>query len=592
MWIIIAYSHDFVMVPMRDSVRLATDIYKPTFYSGQLHTILIRTPYGRTDVGLSAFIPYITDVKGYALVIQSVRGFQGSEGDPQVFKTDAWGSLQDGYDAVSWIISQPWSSGKVCGAWFSAMGITQYLLSGTYHPAYKCAVPLVGAHSMYHYAAFQGGEFRKNLVEGWLGGLGTPFLIDSVANHPLYDSTWQLLDLNTRIAGVNVPMLHFAGWFDLFLESQIEAFNRLQFEGAPLARGNQKLIIGPWTHLGFGQTDQGDMSFPSEAGLSVTELVNMMGTWYDYWLRGESNGADDWPPVRFYVIGLNRWVEADTFPPRGVYYRNWYLRGDGTLSLSPPPSADSFSTYVYDPDDPTPSIGGNEMDLPGGDGPKDQRPLLSRSDVLIFQTPPLTDTLVIIGSVKAKLYVSSDRYDTDFIVRLADVYPDGRAILISDGITKARFRYGFDREVFLTPGEIDSLEVKVWSTAWAIMPGHRLMVIISSASYPRFEANPNTGAPFQRNDTFKLIATNRVYHTALYPSYLSIPILPTTEVLERKDVRIAFELKGSTLCLNERGVLYDASGRMRWSGRGCSPHLPKGVYFLKVKDEVRRVILR
>ncbi len=587
--LVLSYSHEFHMVPMRDGVRLATDVYKPTIYFGELHTILVRTPYGRTDVGLNAFIPYITDVRGYALVVQSVRGFQGSEGDPQVFRTDGWGQLQDGYDAVEWIISQDWSSGKVCGAWFSAMGITQYLLAGTYHPAYKCAVPLVGAADVYHYAAFQGGEFRKNLVENWLTGLGTPFLIDSVVSHPLYDTTWYILDLNRRVSGVNVPMLHFAGWFDLFLESQIEIWNRLQFQGGPLARGNQKLIIGPWTHLGFGRTDQGDLSFPSNASLPVTTLVDMMADWYDYWLDGEDNGVLDWPPVKFYIVGLNEWATADTFPPRGVYYRKWYLHPDGSLRLTRPTSANGFSAYTYDPSDPTPSIGGNEMNLPGGDGPKDQSPLFSRGDVLVFQTDPLVDTLVVIGSIKAKLYIRSDRYDTDFVVRVVDVYPDGRAILVADGILKARHRYGFDREVLLTPEQMDSVEVRVWSTAWAFMPGHRLGIVISSASYPRFEANPNNGGPFVRDDTLKLIAHNEVHHSATYASYIDVPILPpTTDVQEFVDLVDVpdYTVENGRVCSSLRLKVYDLSGRLVHSGRGCSPALRKGVYFVRVRGKV------
>ncbi|NPA80161.1 MAG: CocE/NonD family hydrolase, partial [Thermotogae bacterium] len=444
---------------------------------------------------------------------------------------------------------------------------------------------------IYHYAAFQGGEFRKNLVESWLGGLGTPFLIDSVARHPLYDSSWYILDLNRRVDGVNVPMYHVAGWFDIFLESQIEIFNRLQFQGGPLARGNQKLIIGPWTHRGFGQTEQGEMTFPSNAELSATAIADMIADWYDYWLKGEDNGVMDEPPVRFYIIGINEWAEADTFPPRGVYRRRWYLHGDGSLRLVRPSDGDSFSVFVYDPNDPTPSIGGNEMDLPGGDGPRDQSPLLTRSDVLVFQTEPLTDTLIVIGSIRAKLYISSDRYDTDFVVRIADVYPDGRAMLVADGIIKARHRYGFDREVLLTPGEIDSVEVKVWSTAWAFLPGHRLMAIVSSASYPRFEANPNNGGPFVRNDTFKLVATNRVYHSSLHSSYLEIPMLPSLSVQERvvgRDLPL-YRVDGGRICTEAGGTIYDVSGRVVFSGKGCSGRLPRGMYFIRTDGRTERV---
>lgn len=592
MLIFLSYTHEFVMVPMRDGVSLATDVYKPTFYTGRLHTILVRTPYGRTDVGLNYLIPYITDVKGYALVIQSLRGFQGSEGEPSVFRTDGWGDLQDGYDAINWIISQSWSSGSVCGAWFSAMGITQYLLSGTLHPAYKCAFPIVGAHSIYHYAAFYGGEFRKNLVENWLGGLGVPHLIDSIANHPSYDSTWAIMNLEERSSLVNAPMLHLAGWFDIFSESQIKAFVELQFNGGPYARGNQKIIIGPWGHLTFGQNVQGDLTFPTNAIFSFTDLLNLLGRWYDYWLKGINNGIMDEPPVKFYIIGINEWAYSDTFPPRGVYPRKWYLHGDGSLRLYPPTSV-GFSSYIYDPNDPTPTIGGNEMSLAGGTGPKDQRPLLSRSDVLVFQSDVLTDTVVVIGNIIAKLYIESDRYDTDFAVRIADVFPDGKAILVSDGIIKARYRYGFDREVLLNPGVIDSVEVKVWATAWAFMPGHRIMVIISSANYPRFEANPNNGGPFVRDDPIKLPANNKVYHSSTYPSHIILPMYPSTsvrEMIEQSDKNII--ISANRVCGEGEIRVYDVSGRVLFEGMGCTQPLKRGVYFVRTGNRIKSIIIR
>ena len=592
MILLLSYTHEFVMVPTRDGVLLATDVYKPTFYIGSLHTILVRTPYGRTDVGLNYLIPYITDVKGYALVIQSIRGFQGSGGEPSVFRTDGWGDLQDGYDAVDWIISQSWSSGRVCGAWFSAMGISQYLLAGALHPSYKCAFPIVGAHSVYHYAAFNGGEFRKNLVEGWLGGLGVPHLIDTVANHPSYDSIWAIMNLDERVSLVNVPMLHLGGWFDIFSESQINAFINLQFNGGPYARGNQKLIIGPWGHLTFGQNVQGDLIFPTNATFSFSDLADLLGRWYDYWLKGINNGIMDEPPVKFYIIGINDWAYSDTFPPRGIYPRKWYLHGDGSLRLYPPVS-ETFSSYIYDPNDPTPTIGGNEMSLPGGTGPKDQRPLLSRSDILVFQSDVLTDTVIMIGNPIAKLYVESDRYDTDFVVRIADVFPDGRAILVSDGIIKARYRYGFDREVLLTPGVIDSVEIKVWATAWAFMPGHRIMVIISSANYPRFEANPNNGGPFVRDDPYKLPANNKIYHSPEYPSHLILPIYPTTSVKEI----IAYsgenlKVSGSRICSDGEIKIYNVSGRVVFEGRGCSKALKRGSYLVRYGKGSKLILIR
>ncbi len=316
------------------------------------------------------------------------------------------------------------------------------------------------------------------------------------------------MNLDERVSLVNVPMLHLAGWFDIFSESQINAFINLQFNGGPYARGNQKIIIGPWGHLTFGQNVQGDLIFPTNAIFSFSDLANILGDWYDYWLKGINNGIMDEPPVKFHII----------FPPRGIYPIKWYLYGDGSLRLYPPASG-TFSSYIYDPNDPTPTIGGNKMSLPGETGHKDQR-----SDVL-------TDTVVVIGNILAKLYIESDRYDTDFAVRIVDVFPDG----------KVRYRYGFDREVLLTPGSIDSIEVKVWATAWAFLPGHRIMVIISSANYPRFEANPNNGEPFVRDDPNKLPANNKIYHLPDYPSHLVIPMYPTTSVKELSSDTISRE---------------------------------------------------
>jgi len=592
--LLINYSCDLVMVPMRDNVKLATEICKPWFFNPPYLIILVRTPYDRNAVGLNYFKPFITDYKRYILVVQSLRGFQGSEGQPSVFLTDSWGELQDGYDAINWIINQSWARDSVCGSWFSAMGITQYLLSGTGHPNYRCAVPFVGAHSLYHYAAFQGGEFRKQLVENWLNGLNVGYLIDSIANHPSYDNMWKILNLEERLNYVNIPMLHFGGWFDIFIESQVDIFNKLQFYGMPGAKNKQKLIIGPWTHLGFGQVNQGDLSFPN-AYIDFLDFNNdlymAIGSWYDCHLAGKQSACDyinSFPPVKFYIIGLNEWAYSDTFPPRGIYYRNFYLRNGNLITPNYPSENIGYSEYIYNPYDPTPTIGGNELLDPTQAGPKDQSPLINRSDVIVFQTPILTDTLLVIGTIYAKLYILSNRLDTDFSVRVVDVFPDGRKILVTDGIIKARYRYGFDQEVLLNPNQIDSVLIRVGTTAWAFLPGHRLMVIISSANYPRFEANPNNGGPFKRNDPNKLIANNRVYHNAQYPSHIILPIYQTTKISETN--KKFYYFKNNQICSIKPFDIYSSNGELlKKNFSGCQG-FKKGVYILKYGQNVQKVI--
>ncbi|MEO0253995.1 MAG: CocE/NonD family hydrolase [candidate division WOR-3 bacterium] len=611
-----SYTVDTVMVQMRDGVNLVTEICYPWWYQyfPEPSTVLIsRTPYPRDQILSNELRTLICDIFNYVLVIQSVRGYQGSQGFPTVFLTDGWGELRDGYDLVEWVKNQSFCNGNIGTFGPSALGITQYMLSGVVHPNLKTLIPWIACHNMYFYAAFPGGEFRKALVENWLNGIGTPFLIDSVCNHPFYDPLWKKLNLNTRLDSIIYPMFHFAGWFDIFLESQIEAFEKINFLGNNFARGKQKLIIGPWGHQTFGQKTQGDLTFPGNADwISNLKVANLQFTWFDYYLKGEINDPDDsflifGPRVEFYLMGdvnypdttlFNRWYYSDTFPPKGVKYYKFYLHSDFSLTLNPPDLGDTYSSYISRPWDPVPTIGGNEfIGIPGDAyGPKDISSILSRSDVLVFTSPLLDTSYAVVGRPVMVLYASSDALDTDFAIRLADVYPDGRTILIQDNILKARFRHGFENEELLIPNQIDTFYIPLWSTAYVFNKNHRIRIVISSTNYPRFEVNPQTGAPFMRNDPNQVEATNTVYMNSTFPSHILLPLMwPHPVYVKEKEIPDKYDIKFKTLSKGDKDLLimkeklpsntemelFDIKG----SKISLEKSLKSGIYFVLIKNK-------
>jgi hypothetical protein len=634
-----AYISETVMMPMRDGTQLATDIYYPFPGIPTWTTILTRTPYSRYMDPL--LVLYVCDLNGYALAVQSLRGTDSSQGNPSFFLTDGWGPLQDGYDAIEWLADQWWSDGQVTMWGASAFGMTQYYAAGAAPPHLVCCAPMIAAPQLYQQAAYQGGEFRKCLVENWLAYLGTPWLADSVARRPNYDSIWGWTDLANRYDVARYPIYHLAGWYDLFTEGALDAFAALESR-----YHNQKLLIGPWGHGdAWGNPQQGDLTYPSSALGDTWFFLDEMIAWYDYWTgkkratatqRAARSDADpsDWR-VMFYLMGdcdtpdtllWNHWVIADTWPLPDVNYQSYYLRANGRLDVAPPGANERADTFRYDPLNPCPTIGGREyLGLPDGYGPKDQRPLETRSDVLVYTTPALDQPVTIAGKVKLKLFGSSDRRDTDWAVRLCDVYPDGRSILVTDGALMARHRHGFEREDLLTPGAPDTFEIDLWSTALVFNTGHRIRVSVTSSNYPRFERNPNTGAPFHRNDTLNaLVATNVVSHDQARPTQLLLPIwaggpvsiadpdrsvalpgrralLQVTSPARRPEVLLRLprseHVELSLLDVSGRHVARLATGLVPAGANRYQPDrtLPAGVYYVRLKTpdrtEVRKLVL-
>jgi len=534
-----AFVKDSVMIPMRDGVRLYANIYFPDDTSDfPLPVILRRTPYGADAQGMrmARAIRELTDEKRYIVVIQDLRGRHESEGEDSLFREDGWGDLRDGYDTIEWLAQQPWCDGHIAMYGGSAHGITQYLAAGANPPHLTACFPMNASWNMYEFV-YQGGEFRQNDVVTWTLGNSRPEMLELIRQNYNYSEAWDLLNCNTRIDSIHVPMFHVAGWLDMFAPSQLEAFYMLQYFGGEGARGNQKLIIGPWTHNTTGQRQCGQVTFPENARVDL--LHEYAFPWYDYWLKDSTNGIMDIPNIQLYLMGptdtsgyWNSWLYFDEWPFDDVDTLRFYLSGDGTLRSNIPPT--DSSSFIYDPRNPVPTVGGHNLTIPSGIF--DQSPVWNRPDVLTFVTDVATEPYDIFGRIKLKIYASSNRLDTDFTGKLVDVYPDGRKMLITDGILMARHRLGFDREDFLIPGVVYEFEIDLNYTAYTIAPGHRLGLAVSSSNYPKYAVNPNTDEPVNYSqDT--LIAINTVYFGQEYPSVLILPIRRTSEIEENEGLK-------------------------------------------------------
>ncbi len=505
-----------VMVPMRDGTKLATDIYLPAG-DGPWPAILVRTPYSRKRPG--EFGPQAND-RGYAFISQDFRGRFDSEGeDWPVFVHGGWSEHQDGYDTVEWVAAQPWSDGKVGAFGISAPGIALNMMAPSRPPHLKCLYVGVAFSSMYHQSAYQGGAYRKALLENWLNGNKfNPKNLELIRAHPDYDDFWKEMDPELVANRVNVPVMFLGGWYDIFTAGTLNSFTTIQQNGDAGARGNCRLVMEPYGH---GRSK--DLVFPNTGHPSAASMWN----WFDLWIKRDGKGLDQIPVVQYYVTGDpddpnspgNEWRTADTWPlPADM--RKVYLRSDATLRLRPPQETDASLSYKYDPTNPVPTIGGANLTI--SKGPMDQRPVEDRDDVLIFTSRPLDDYVEITGPVTAKLWASSTAQDTDFTAKLCDVYPDGRSMIVLDGIIRARHRNSMEKSELMVPGKVYEFEIDLWSTSLVLSPGHRVRLAISSSNSPRFEPNPNTGKP-SGADSQTQIATNTIYMDSQRPSHIVLP---------------------------------------------------------------------
>ncbi len=512
-----------VLIPMRDGKRLATDIYKPQG-DGPFPVVLSRTPYSRVKNGggKEGFTR-----AGFAFVVQDMRGRFDSEGENLPFVGCGWGEHQDGADTLAWLRRQPWCDGSVGTIGGSAGGITQNLLAGAVPEGLKAQVISVAAANMYLDASYIGGAFRKADVENWLtGNKFDPQALEIMHAHPRYDEYWRTLDTSTKFASMTAPAIHVGGWFDMFAQATLDEFVGRQHAGAAGARGAQKLIMGPWTH-GIGQMPVGELRFPDA---TRTPPRYDAGRWFAHYLCGEENGVEKEPAVAYYVMGDarspgapgNAWRFADDWPVPATESAA-YFTGEGGLTLAKPAAAgEAFRAFTFDPANPCPTVGGNNLTLQRG--PMDQSRIEGRPDVLLFTSEPLREPLEVTGRVKAAVFVSSSAADTDLSVRLCDVYPDGKSYLIAEGMLRLRHRRSLEKPEPLTPGKVEEVTVDCWSTSIIFNKGHRIRAAVTSSNYPRFDVNPGTGEPWSDAGA-KLSQTNRIYCGAARPSRLLLPIV-------------------------------------------------------------------
>ncbi len=514
-----------VEVPADDGTPLATDVYLPVLGSSW-PVILVRTPYGRAGAGDAC---RALGMLGYACVVQDTRGRFDSGGEDTVYRDDG----PDGRATLRWLADQAWCDGNV-GTWGgSALGITQYLMAPGAPGVLKCMIPAVATPDLYHHAMFQGGALREALVVNWLEGQGSLGMLDGILSHRLLGPWWDPVRVLEASGSVEVPALHLGGWYDIFGQGTLDAFSAWDRGGGAGARGRQYLVMGPWTHGGMGGRRAGELTYPANAEL---DLVTLTLAWYERWLRGREDALEGWPRVLVYLMGAvgeegapgNVWVGLETWPPP-VRVAAWYLGADG--GLTPVPAPPGSVTVAADPADPVPTLGGAnlfpDLDVDGrpmGAGPHDQRPVEARDDVAVFTSAPLTRPLTVMGRVRVRVFVAADTPDVDVAVRLTDVDPDGRSMLVTDGIARARSRCGDDRECFLSPGVAVELEVDLWSTALVFNAGHRIRVSVSGSNAPRFEVNTNDGGDPAGGGPGR-VATLTILAGPEHPSALLLPVV-------------------------------------------------------------------
>lgn len=585
-----------VMMPMRDGVRLATDIYRPKT-DKPVPVIFSKTPYNFNSWGdgeertRNYERAYEAVQKGYAYVVQNERGRYFSEGEWDILGPPT----TDGYDAFSWMKDQSWCNGRIGTLGCSSTAEWQMAVAALDHPSHAAMVPQgygagVGRVGRFHEQGnwYRGGAqqmlftawlygvqndaFRPQIPAGasqedlvrisrffdlapemprvdWADGLshlpvrdiiknqsGSKGIYDKMICRKPNDPAWYEGGLYHDDMPFGVPSFWFASWYDVSTGPNIELFNHVRKNAKdPEVANNQYLVIAPVLHCSYTRATEQTIVGERNVGDARLNYDEQIYSWFDYWLKGEQNGfLDKLPRVQYYTMGSNKWQQAETWPPEGTQLTTWYLSsagranslyGDGKLSLQPTKGStpDKFS---YDPMNPVPSYGGNVCCTGNAvqGGAFDQQAMETRNDILVYTSEPLAEGIEVSGFIESTLYVGSDARDTDFTIKLIDVYPDGTAYNLDETIQRARYRDGYDKEVFMESGKVYKLEMTPMSTSNYFEKGHRIRVEISSSNFPRFERNLNTGGA-NFDESKGVIAHNQIYHSVDYPSQLRLPVV-------------------------------------------------------------------
>ncbi|HXF15117.1 MAG TPA: CocE/NonD family hydrolase [Terriglobales bacterium] len=562
-----------VPVTMRDGLILRADIYRPTA-DGKFPVLLQRTPYNKdNDVDFG----FKSAARGFVVIVEDVRGRYASEGDWYTFKNEP----NDGYDTIEWAAGLPYSDGRVGMFGGSYVGATQMLAAITHPPHLAGICPIVTASNYHSNWTYQGGAFEQWFDQSWSSGLAqntldrvvadntnalqgvsvfplaryplfnldkhshasssamlAPYYLDWLA-HPNYDEYWKAISIEEHFGDINVPALHVAAWYDLFLGGTLRNYQGLKAHAATdKARSGQRLLVVVGGHAGNGPK-VGDVDFGAESKIDEDEITLH---WYEYLFKGAHNEFASDKRVRIFVMGANQWRDEDDWPLARARSTKYFLHsagkanslnGSGGLSTAAP-AREPSDEYVYDPGNPVPTVGGplccDSKHL--GPGPRDQRAVESREDVLVYSTRPMSQDTEVTGPVTVELYAKSSAVDTDFTAKLIDVWPNGFAQNLTEGILRARYRDSQETPSLITPGQIYKFNIDVWATSNVFKKGHMLRLEISSSNFPRFDRNLNTGRDrylkasedVNNEQPFKP-ATNVIYHDAEHPSALIVPIV-------------------------------------------------------------------
>jgi putative CocE/NonD family hydrolase len=556
-------------VTMRDGTVLRADVYRPADGSPR-PVMLVRNPYGEAMARNTPVVPALD--AGFAVVVQHCRGTGTSDGDFVLFDNEA----ADGVDTIEWCAAQPWCTGDVGTYGASYLGMVQMHAAVLAPPPLKAMVCVVTPADYHGTWAYRQGAFTLGQMLGWhtlksmqtlayrasagedvsaervalarylanpVAGLRRLPLRDAAVaqvlpgwrmwlDHADRDEVWQARSFADHRHQVTTPVFHVGGWFDLFLPGTLDNFVTLsQHAATDQARRNQRLLVGPWTHSDQTGT-AGEVHFGPLASAVAAQLE---ATVLDFLYRAVQSGEPaEAAPVRLFVMGDNVWRDEHEWPLARTEWTRWYLHPDGSLSPTAPAADADPLRYTYDPDDPVPTVGGSSMVVGGPDGgvswmpgPRDQRGVEARPDVLSFTSTELAEDVELTGPVLVTLYAATSAADTDFTAKLVDVWPDGRALGVVDGIVRARYRDGTGRATPIEPGEVYEYTIDLVATSWVVKAGHRLRVDVSSSNFPCYDRNPGNGAASaSATEVDFVVAHQSVYCDASHPSHVTLPVIP------------------------------------------------------------------
>jgi hypothetical protein len=542
-------------IPMRDGITLSADIFYPhdAGESKKNPVILTRTPYMKLSEGMLVPAKYFAE-HGYIFVAMDVRGRGDSDGEFIPYINEGL----DGYDAIEWCASQPWSDGNVGTIGSSYPGRIQWLAAlhqpphlramvvrvtpsdpfvetptGLPSPMHLCWLHFVSGRTNQSMQAVDWSEVYEHLpiltMDEQIARSIPHWRTD--IEHPQLDDYWEPLCYQNKFERINVPVLHISGWYD---DEQIGTplnYIGMTTRGAtPEARIAQKLLMGPWGHQVNSVSKLGEVDFGPQALIDLrTEELR----WFDRWLKGTTNEpSTEESPVRVFVMGTNEWRDEREWPLARTQWIPYYLHshgransrfGDGILSTGSPSAPEPPDNYRYDPARPVPFITDPTSSQVGG--PDDYSAIERRDDVLVYVTEPLSQDIEVTGPIRVDLYASSSAPDTDFTAKLVDIWPNGFTQRLCDGIVRTRFRNGMDHPSLIEPGKIYHYSIDCWNTSQVFKTGHRIGLEISSSAFPKYDRNLNTGAPLGKTVEM-IVAEQRIYHDEEHPSAIILPLIP------------------------------------------------------------------